>query len=73
MAETYPSPAETEPASDTEVAPPPKRRRGLIVIAIVVAVLIALGVWWRSTYSEDTDDAQINGHLIQISSGLTDT
>ncbi len=71
MAETYPSSAETEPASDTEVAPPPKRRRGLIVIAIVVAVLIALGVWWRSTYSEDTDDAQINGHLIQVSSRIS--
>jgi membrane fusion protein, multidrug efflux system len=70
VAENYPSTAETEPASDTEVAPPPKRRRGLIVIAIVVAVLIALGVWWRSTYSEDTDDAQINGHLIQVSSRI---
>ena len=70
MADNYPSTAETEPASDTEVAPPPKRRRGLIVIAIVVAILIALGVWWRSTYSEDTDDAQINGHLIQVSARI---
>ncbi len=70
MAETYPTPAEAEPAADTEVAPPPKRRRGLIVALVAVAVLVALGIWWRSTYSEDTDDAQINGHLIQVSSRI---
>ena len=29
-----------------------------------------LGFWWHSTFSEDTDDAQINGHLIQISSRI---
>ena len=28
------------------------------------------GIWWRSTYSEDTDDAQVNGHLIQVSSRI---
>ena len=37
---------------------------------VVVVVLVALGVWWRSTYSEDTDDAQVNGHLIQVSSRI---
>jgi membrane fusion protein (multidrug efflux system) len=26
--------------------------------------------WWHSTYYEDTDDAQVNGHLIQISSRI---
>ncbi len=36
----------------------------------MVVVLIALGVWWRSTYSENTDDAQVNGHLIQVSSRI---
>ncbi len=34
------------------------------------SVIIALGVWWRSTYSEDTDDAQVNGHLIQVSARI---
>jgi membrane fusion protein (multidrug efflux system) len=37
----------------------------------VVAALVALGVWWRSTYSENTDDAQVNGHLIQVSSRIS--
>jgi membrane fusion protein (multidrug efflux system) len=40
------------------------------VAVVVLLVLIALGIWWRSTYSEDTDDAQVNGHLIQISSRI---
>jgi membrane fusion protein (multidrug efflux system) len=30
--------------------------------------LVGLGIWWHSTFSEDTDDAQVNGHLIQVSS-----
>jgi membrane fusion protein (multidrug efflux system) len=36
----------------------------------VVLVAIAVAVWWHSTFSEDTDDAQINGHLIQVSSRI---
>jgi membrane fusion protein (multidrug efflux system) len=51
----------------TEIEQPKSRRRGVIIIVVVLVVLVALGLWWRSTFSEDTDDAQINGHLIQIS------
>ena len=29
-----------------------------------------LAIWWHSTFSEDTDDAQVNGHLIQVSSRI---
>jgi len=38
----------------------------------VVAVLVVVGLlwWWHSTYYEDTDDAQVNGHLIQISARI---
>ena len=57
-------------AAETEVEAPRSRRRGILVAAMVAAVLIALGVWWHSTYSEDTDDAQVNGHLVQISSRI---
>jgi membrane fusion protein, multidrug efflux system len=49
---------------------PRSRRRGIIVIVLALLVLVGLGIWWRSTFSEDTDDAQINGHLIQISSRI---
>jgi membrane fusion protein (multidrug efflux system) len=70
VAETYTTPAKEEPAADTEIAQPPKRRRGIIVAVVVLVVLIGVGIWWRSTYSEDTDDAQVNGHLIQISARI---
>ena len=40
----------------------------MVVLAVLVVVAVAL--WWRSTFSEDTDDAQVNGHLIQVSSRI---
>jgi membrane fusion protein (multidrug efflux system) len=43
---------------------------GIIVVVVVVLVLVAVAVWWHSTFSEDTDDAQVNGHLIQVSSRI---
>jgi membrane fusion protein, multidrug efflux system len=64
-----PTPAPNEPA-ETEIEAPRSRRRGILVVGAVLVVLIAIGVWWRSTYSEDTDDAQVNGHLIQVSSRI---
>jgi membrane fusion protein, multidrug efflux system len=66
VADSYTAPAK-EPETDTEIAPPPSRRKGIVIFVIVALVLIALGVWWHSTYYEDTDDAQVNGHLIQVS------
>jgi membrane fusion protein (multidrug efflux system) len=61
--EPNPSPAETE----TEIEAPRSRRRGIIIVGVAVVVLVALAIWWHSTFSEDTDDAQVNGHLIQVS------
>jgi len=72
--------ADSTPASggqpDTKAAPeaqPKKSRRGLIIIVLIVLVVVAGLFYWHSTYSEDTDDAQINGHLIQISSRINGT
>jgi membrane fusion protein (multidrug efflux system) len=50
---------------------PRSRRRGIIIIVVVLLVVVGAGLWWRSTFSEDTDDAQVNGHLIQISSRIS--
>jgi membrane fusion protein, multidrug efflux system len=66
VADSIPTPNEEEP----EGAPPNLRRRGIAVIVVVALALIAAGVWWRSTYSESTDDAQVNGHLIQVSARI---
>jgi len=67
-----PGPNESGPdeSPETEIEAPRSRRRGILIAALVLVVLIALAVWWRSTYSEDTDDAQVNGHLIQVSSRI---
>ena len=56
---------------DPPEAPPQKSRRRFIIIG-VVAVLVVVGLlwWWHSTFYEDTDDAQVNGHLIQASSRI---
>jgi membrane fusion protein (multidrug efflux system) len=70
VADPTPIPEPNESAAETEIEAPPSRRRGILIVAVIVVVLIALGVWWHSTYSEDTDDAQVNGHLIQVSSRI---
>jgi len=60
-------------------APTPEEttaKNGKKVIAFVVILLIVLGgaFWyWRSTFTEDTDDAQVDGNLYQISSRIAGT
>ena len=77
MADSTPIPgpndlaAENELAAELESAPPPSRRRGIVIAVVVVLALAAAGFWWHSTYSENTDDAQINGHLIQVSARIS--
>jgi membrane fusion protein, multidrug efflux system len=66
-----PNPERKGPAAETEIEAPRSRRRGILIAGAAVVVLIALGVWWRSTFSEDTDDAQVNGHLIQVSARVS--
>ncbi|MGA2536529.1 MAG: HlyD family secretion protein [Terracidiphilus sp.] len=70
MADTTTSPAPTEPVQETETVQPQSRRKGIIVVVLVILVVVGVAVWWHSTFSEDTDDAQVNGHLIQISSRI---
>jgi membrane fusion protein, multidrug efflux system len=48
---------------------PEKKRRRSFILFFVIAVLVvgALLYYWHSTFYEDTDDAQVDGHIIQIS------
>ncbi len=51
--------------------PRAKSRRRFIIILVVAVILVGAALfWWHSTFYEDTDDAQINGHLIQLSSRI---
>ena len=49
---------------------PRSRRRWILAAVVAVIVVVSIGIWWHSTYSENTDDAQVNGHLIQVSSRI---
>jgi membrane fusion protein (multidrug efflux system) len=71
VAETNQAAAQAEPVEETEVTPAPKRKRGFVIAVVVLLVLLGLELWWRSTYTEDTDDAQVNGHLIQVSARIS--
>ncbi len=45
-----------------------------MLLIVVVIVLIGIGIWWlRSRNYEDTDDAQVNGHMNPISSRVAGT
>ena len=70
MADPTPSTGQAGPdaAAGSEIEQPKSRRTGIIVLVVAVLVVAAVAIWWHSTYSEDTDDAQVNGHLIQVSS-----
>jgi len=70
VADYIPTPEPIEQEAEMESAQPQSRRRGIVVAVVVILALVAIGIWWRSTYSESTDDAQVNGHLIQVSSRI---
>ena len=70
MADFTPTPIPHEADAETEMEQPKTKRRGMIAVVVVVLVLVATGLWWRSTFTENTDDAQVNGHLIQVSSRI---
>lgn len=71
MAELAEQTAEKNRIDQPEDLAPQKSSKRFIVIGVVaVVVIVALLWWWHSTYYEDTDDAQVNGHLIQISSRI---
>jgi membrane fusion protein (multidrug efflux system) len=49
-----------------------KPGRKFIIIAVVILLVIGAGIfYWRSTFTEDTDDAQVDGDLYQVSSRVT--
>ena len=54
------------------MSPEKKSGRKFIIIAVIILLVIGAGIfYWRSTFSEDTDDAQVDGDLYQVSSRVT--
>jgi membrane fusion protein (multidrug efflux system) len=70
VADSTPTPGQPEAAAETEIEQPKSRRRSIVVVVVGVVVLVAVALWWHSTFTEDTDDAQVNGHLIQVSARI---
>ncbi len=55
---------------DEKQAEPPKSKVGRNLIVFTVILLLLLGgafFYWRSTFTEDTDDAQVDSNLYQVS------
>jgi membrane fusion protein (multidrug efflux system) len=71
VADQNPEPTNSSDETERSERAPQKSKRRFIIIGVVMVLVVgALLFWWHSTYYEDTDDAQINGHLIQISSRI---
>jgi membrane fusion protein, multidrug efflux system len=63
-----------QPQQQKELEAPPKDNSSKKLIGIIVVVVLIIGAalfYWRSTYSEDTDDAQVDGNLYQVSSRVS--
>ncbi len=46
-------------------------KKGIAVVVVLVLIVIAGFFYWRSTYTVDTDDAQVDGNLFQVSSRVS--
>ncbi len=61
----------TTEIDDLAEKPRPRPRRQFVIFGVVVALMVGAALfWWHSTFYEETDDAQVSGHLIQISSRI---
>ncbi len=49
-------------------SPAKKTRRNIIIAVVVILLILVAGIlYWRSTFTENTDDAQVDGNLYQVS------
>jgi membrane fusion protein (multidrug efflux system) len=55
----------------TETPAANARRKFIIVGVVLLLVLVAGFFYWRSTFTEDTDDAQVDGDLYQVSARVS--
>lgn len=60
------------PAPSPESEAPANANRKFIVIGVVLLLVVgAIFFYWHSTFTEDTDDAQVDGNIYQVSSRIS--
>ena len=62
------TPAPQPVAAEPEATPANPARKFIILAVVLIIVAIAGFFIWRSSFTEDTDDAQVDGNLYQVSS-----
>src|ERR1700744_135434 len=63
------APPQQGKGQEPEEAPEKKsKRKGIALIVVLVLIVLAGLFYWHSTFTEDTDDAQVDGDLYQVSS-----
>lgn len=60
-----------EATGDDELVETKSNKRGIIIGVVVLLVIVAGLFYWHSTYYEDTDDAQVDGDLYQVSARVS--
>jgi membrane fusion protein (multidrug efflux system) len=74
VADTVTENDKAQPVASEPAPPPPpasSNRKSIVIGVILLLVLGAAFAYWRSTFTEDTDDAQVDGNLYQVSSRIT--
>ncbi len=62
-------PKKEEPPPAPEKSNPFKK---VVIFGVILLIILGAGFYyWRSTFTEDTDDAQVDGDLYQVSSRVT--
>jgi membrane fusion protein (multidrug efflux system) len=69
--------AENTQASENQQDNNPRKRKVMLLALAVIVILAGLGVWaWHELYgrwSENTDDAYVNGNVVEITPQVTGT
>lgn len=72
MADHTPNTEADQEKQEPQEAPEKNPRRKLIVVLVIALLVIGAGLfYWHSTFTESTDDAQVDGDIYQVSSRVT--
>ena len=69
--QSAPAPAASK-ATPPDESPAKKTGRTVLIFSVVLLLILGAGFWYyESTFTEDTDDAQVDGDIYQVSSRIS--